>query len=215
MANPLRYTLVSDGSSDRALIPIIDWCLLSIPEVAERGIQSAWADLRGRQKQPGLRGRIQVAVQDFPCDLLFVHRDAESSERTVRIQRYDEIRKALEPLSLPHVGVVPVRMTEAWLLLDAEAIRKAADNPHCQVPLPLPPLRQLESLSDPKQLLFALLDRASEKTGRRLEQFRRDRNWRRVRVAGLIGDFSPLRKLSAFAQFEQDTQEKAQELVNR
>ena len=35
MASPLRYTLVSDGPTDRALLPIIDWLLLSLSELAD------------------------------------------------------------------------------------------------------------------------------------------------------------------------------------
>jgi hypothetical protein len=85
--------------------------------------------LRGVDKSPGLKGKIAAALDRYPCDLLFVHRDAESSERTVYQQRRDEIRQAMESHSIPYVCVVPVRMTEAWLLIDADAIRNAVDNP--------------------------------------------------------------------------------------
>jgi len=193
-------------------VPIINWLLLSIPELAERGIESQWADLRGKDKEPRLAGKIRAALHHYPCDLLFVHRDAESSEREIRQQRYEEIRKAMEAHAVPYVGVVPVRMTEAWLLIDAEAICKAADNPHCQAKIVLPSLRRLETLSDPKQELHELLERASEKKGRRLDQFRRDLSWRRVRVAELISDFAPLHQLSAFAQFAEETRQVIQQL---
>jgi hypothetical protein len=214
MASPLRYTLVSDGTTDRALLPIINWLLLSIPDLAERGIEAQWADWRRRDKTPGLAGKVEAALHDYPCDLLFVHRDAEASVRAIREQRQDEIQRALEPHSVPYVGIVPVRMTEAWLLIDAEAICKAADNPHCQERIALPSLRRLEPHPDPKQLLHELLERASEKKGRRLEQFRRDLSWRRVRVAELISDFSPLFQLSAFAQFAEETLSVCQKLTH-
>ena len=95
-------------------------------------------------------------------------------------------------------------MTEAWLLLEESAIRRAADNPNGTIPLHLPGVAALEGLVDPKKRLFDLLERAAEKTGRRKEQFRRDLPLRRQRVAELIRDFSPLHQLSAFQAFERD-----------
>jgi hypothetical protein len=96
-------------------------------------------------------------------------------------------------------------MMEAWLLFDAAAIRLAADNPHGQVRLNLPRLRELEQLVDPKKRLEELLCAASEKSGRRLEQFKRDIAGRVHRVAEVIDDFSPLRVLNAFREFEAET----------
>ena len=53
----------------------------------------------------------------YPCDLLFVHRDAE---RESIEQREKEIRESLEKSAMertpPVVRVIPVRMQEAWLL---------------------------------------------------------------------------------------------------
>ena len=54
----------------------------------------------------------------YPCDLLFVHRDAE---RESIEQREKEIRESLEKSAMertpPVVRVIPVRMQEAWLLV--------------------------------------------------------------------------------------------------
>src|SRR4051794_13930674 len=106
MANPLRYTLVTDGSSDRALLPIINWVLQSIPASGERGFVGQWADLRHAQwTASGLRGRIGEALHLYPCDLLFVHRDAETSEREVWQQRCQEIQTAMEGHPIPYVSL--------------------------------------------------------------------------------------------------------------
>ena len=41
-------------------------------------LQPSWADLRNlRKKVNGLQDRIKIAVELYPCDLLFIHRDAE------------------------------------------------------------------------------------------------------------------------------------------
>ena len=59
--------------------------------------------------------RILKAIDFYPCDLLFIHRDAEKEPCHVRVE---EIEKAIQEIiatgkDLPtHIAVVPVRMTE-------------------------------------------------------------------------------------------------------
>ncbi|WP_446349610.1 hypothetical protein [Coleofasciculus chthonoplastes] len=105
---------------------------------------------------------------------------------------------------MPVICVVPVRMTEAWLLFDEAAIRKAAENPRIQQPLNLPNLSKCEELPDPKQYLCQLLRQASGFTGRRLKKFRAREREKIQRIAELIDDFSALRSLSAFKILEAD-----------
>ena len=192
----LRYTLLADGSSDRALIPILTWLLRqscgAIP------IQAEFADLRRLSPSPRkLSERIDRSVELYPCDLLFVHRDAESAPIE---KREAEIRKALKESSVEEsvrvVCVVPVRMQEAWLLIDEAALRRAAGNPNGTQSLAMPEVQKLEELADPKQLIRELLRQASGLRGRRLERF----NWRSSahRVAEMIDDFSILYRLAAF-----------------
>ena len=130
MTNPLRYTLVSDGPTDRVLLRIIDWVLDQISSTSERGVQSEFADLGRLVRGTGLLGKISSALDFYPCDLLFVHRDAESSDAAMRLHRLEEIREAMQSYSICYVPIVPVRMTEAWLLFDRVAICEAAGNPH-------------------------------------------------------------------------------------
>ena len=192
----LRYTLMADGSSDRALLPILTWLLRQ--SCGEIPIQPEFADLRRLPQPPEeLSERINRSVELYPCDLLFVHRDAESA--TIG-EREAEIRKALEESSVEGsvrvVCVVPVRMQEAWLLIDEAALRRAAGNPNGTQPLAMPDVQRLEELTDPKQLIRELLSQASGLQGRRLKRF----NWRSSahRVAEIIDDFSVLYRLAAF-----------------
>ncbi|MBD2243033.1 DUF4276 family protein [Nostoc sp. FACHB-888] len=203
----LCYTLLSDGSSDKALMPILTWLLRT--HQVECAIQSNWADLRRLPKPPKkLLPRIINSLELYPCDLLFIHRDAERESREKRIT---EILEALEEavkksvVVPPHICVIPVRMQEAWLLFDETALRKAAGNPCGRKPLHLPDIRKLEQLPDPKDILYRLLCEASELTGRRLKQF--SVNERVHRLAELIDDFSPLRALSAFQLLETEIQQ--------
>lgn len=197
----MTFTLVTDGSSDKALLPILVWL------IREAGIRSdlqpQWADFgRLRQRPRTLIEKIRVALQLYPCELLFVHRDAE---REARDHRLNEIEAAIDDagergIGVPHVCVVPVRMQEAWLLFSESAIRSAAANPRGRVLLPLPSMVEMESLPDPKERLCSLLRMASELNGRRLRRFDVFRAC--MLVAEHVTDYSPLRRLAAFAAVE-------------
>ena len=199
----LSYTLLTDGSSDRAFIPVLNWLIREMR--AEADIQAKWADMFRLPIAPAsLTERIEKSVELYPCDLLFVHRDAETAALSTR---KDEITRALaeahQRMTLPPaVCVIPVRMQEAWLLFDEQAIRKAAGNPNGSQRLALPKLKTVESEPDPKKLLYECLRTASGLSGRHLRKFRERPAVHRV--ADLIEDFAPLRKLSAFRELEKD-----------
>ncbi len=168
----LQYTLLSDGSADKALMPILNWLLrLHVPRLP---IQSHWADLR-RLRKPlqEFDKRIRESIRIYPCDLLFVHRDAETASLQ---HRQSEIRQAVEDAcaddEMPStICVVPTRMTEAWLLFDSDAIRQAAGNPNGTVPLNLPSPSNIEGLSNPKRVLHDILREATELSSRRRQRF--------------------------------------------
>ena len=187
----LRWTLAADGTSDRALMPVITHLLGSIPTLQDIDIVAQFAGFVGFD----LARRVQEAVRRFPCDILFVHRDAENAGLDAR---HSEICAATANATPNIVPTIPVRMTEAWLLIDARAIRKAADNPNGTIELEMPDVLTLEGIPNPKALMSDLLIRASEKSGRRRRRFTAEIAWRRARVAMLIEDFSALRHLPAF-----------------
>ena len=192
----LRFALVGDGPSDRRLLPIVTWLL---QQHSSRLIASTWADLSVLPVRPrSLEERIRQAVELYPADLLFVHRDAEGETYDKRIE---EIRKACpETLQSQVVPVVPIRMQEAWLLISEPAIRSAAGNPRGRVKLSLPPRASLEALPDPKETLYGALRAASELSGRHLSRF--NVAAAAYRVSELIQDYSELRTLKAFVAFE-------------
>jgi hypothetical protein len=204
MAKPmseLKYTLLSDGSSDRVLMPILSWAL------REQGVTLAmtgeWADLRVLRHPPGtLPGRIEAALDLYPCDLLFVHRDAENAEIEERRAEINAAINDVATATVPFVCIVPKRMVEAWLLFSENAIRSASGNPTGAVAIDLPATRRLEEIADPKELLYQLLRTASEHSGRRLRALQ----VRRLvyRVAELLEGFDNLRILPAFVAFERE-----------
>lgn len=191
--NTLRFTLVGEGTSDRVLIPILRWML------GIRHPDSEWigqpANLHELPKPPrGLQGKIATASDLFPADVIFIHRDADRESPS---KRRDEIAEALRMLPTRParhcVPVIPVRMTEAWLLISESALRSASGNPGGRKPLSLPPVSKLESVADPKQLLQDLLLEASELTGRRRKKFSFPEV--RARIPDFLEDFETLLRL--------------------
>lgn len=198
----LRYTLVTDGTSDDALIPMLSWLL------REQGVSSAivpsWADLSRLPRKPkGLTEKVAHSLDLYPCDLVFVHRDAENQPAG---RRREEIEYAMASILAPEVPpaicVIPVRMTEAWLLFDEGAIRKASGNPNGKVPLALPRMSRVEHEPDPKEVLTRMLREASELRGRHLRKLSTIGQARLV--AKYLDNFKPLRQLSAFQSLEAD-----------
>ena len=198
----LRYVLLSDGSSDNALVPLLTWIIRqNLPSCA---IQPRWADLGHLRRPPkNLAEKIFACKKLYDFDLLFVHRDAESQPRELRVA---EIQAAVAKAGVDPMPVVccvvPVRMQEAWLLFDESAIRKASGNPSGRIPLNIPPLPCVEREPDPKSLLHQLLLEASGLSAHRKKRFKVAQKVHRVPV--FIADFSPLRGLSAFDALEAD-----------
>lgn len=200
----LKYALLADGTSDRALLPIINWVLRrgrSDLEIAEPGF-------RARAPSAEMREEMCATLDEFGPDILFVHRDAENQDPELR-------RGEIPDLDHVIVRVVPVRMTEAWLLFDEAAIRRAAGNPLGSGGLGLPTLRRIEDMPDPKTCLRDALLVASEVSGRRRKRLKRDIAQSVHRVAELIADFAPLRQVSAFARFERECLQAAWTAVPR
>lgn len=204
----LRYTLLSDGSSDRALIPILNWLLQT--HLNNWAIQSQWADLRRLDKslRDTFAKRIELSIELYPCELLFIHRDAERDSHEIRVNEiWTAVTQTTPLISVPTICVVPVRMTEAWLLFDIAALRKAASNPNGKIELQLPDVRRLEYEPDPKRVLHQLLRQASGLSSRRLKGKGFSASDCTHRVSELINDFSPLRILSAFQALESEIED--------
>ena len=133
---------------------------------------------------------------DSGAMLVFVHRDAESESLEVRLSEFEAVDRE------DVVPVVPVRMTEAWLLIDPRAIAIAADRPQAAVEVPRP--RDLERLTDPKETLERLLfEAAGNPSGRRGKRLKTSLASRRILVAELITDYSLLEQLPAFRRFQE------------
>jgi len=192
----LSYTLLGDGSSDQLLKYPVRWALRTLGVPVEL---SQWADLRQIRSQPSTQyQRVLASLNLYPADLLIFHRDADGAGF---LQRVDEIRRAMGSLTQAYVAAIPVRMTEAWLLHDEAAIRRASGNPNGTSQLALPPPARVEQDTNPKATLRTALLQASELRGARRSRKERDFGTMRTRTAELIEDFGALRQAPAFANF--------------
>lgn len=64
----VTYTLLTDGSSDACLMPILDWLLKS--NEVRCAIQREWANLSLLRRKPvGLAERVERSLELYPCDL--------------------------------------------------------------------------------------------------------------------------------------------------
>ena len=198
--------LVCEGPSDAALrehiLTLLDG---RTPTSLEGGV---W--FQGRRLADKIRGGFN---RHGECDLLFVHRDANSAGAAAR---YREIAAAVREVGYagPWVGIVPVRMTEAWLLLDEAAIRQAADNPNGRMPLNLPSPGTVERIADPKATLEAALLQAKGNRGRRRRSDHRDLPLWRLDLLQNLPPGGPLEQVPSWIQFRDDTIAAVQSLAN-
>lgn len=192
------YILISDGTSDRVLLHIIDWTFLT---VLGREVNGERADFSFQKRPPiSLAEKISAAANLYETGLIIIHRDAE--KETIH-DRDKEIETAIEAANSAGktLKIIPVRMTEAWLLFDAEAILKTAAAAKNTVMPVLPDFKKLEMLPDPKETLSELLRKASGLAGRRLKKL--NVPFLIQLLPQFINDFSPLEKLPSFQHFRQ------------
>ena len=169
----IHFVLVGEGTSDDGLIPHLETlCIeLGASEVTGTALDFQRLD---RPIRKTVLAKLQAALQLEPtATLFFIHRDADRQDPR---PRYDEIRDAVGRCGLrkPYVSLVPVQETEAWLLLDENAIRTVAGRPRGRRPLDLPRPREVETIANSKEKLQMALVEASEFSGRRLAKFRHD-----------------------------------------
>lgn len=143
--------------------------------------------------------------------IVFIHRDADGAGREARIS---EIRSAISEVipDTAHVSVVPVRMTEAWLVLDERLIREVAGNPNGRVRLNMPTIREAERIADPKALLKELIANASETAGRRRKLLQAAFPYNRRRLLEELDPDGPVRQLDSWRRFVDETAEGLRQL---
>lgn len=198
----LRSTLLAEGTNDEALTYHLTWLLtrnfdqkINFMDIEiQKTAFVAPQELEGIPRRD-LVQRMQTAIENHPCHILFVHRDADTTDAEPRHQEIETAAKKIR-LGYPFViAVVPIQAVEAWLLFNDEAIFQAVGKtpqPHFS----LPPLRNIEQHHDPKALFHQTLRAAFGGAGRRSAAFRpyQSRYYTAIAsaIAGSKAAFEPL-----------------------
>lgn len=196
---------IAEGTSDEPLSRHVEWLFLG------RGISVSltppdFSRLPKVAKDVGSRVGAALTLTGGPVDLIVVHRDADNAGR---LSRHREIEAAARPLagSAELVPVIPVRMTEAWLLLDEAAIRQVAGNPRGRTRLSLPRRHEVESKPDPKEILRECLLTAADVTGRRREAAAKRFNQHRRQLLERLDPTGPVTELDSWRHLVSDVDE--------
>lgn len=195
----VRAAFVGEGKFDDGLIQILKRLWIRVAPDLEIEIESGRAlfELHGAR---ALGEKIRVLVEHHQPDLFFVHRDADQAGADAR---RSEIRLKIDG-SL-HVPVIPVRETEAWLLLDENAIREVVGNPKGKKSLELPRLADVESTDNAKERLQAAIRNARVDGPKRRRSQVSEQRFCAQLLENLDID-GPIAQLSAWQALVEDTQ---------
>lgn len=138
-------------------------------------------------------------------DFIAAHRDRDTASVE---ERREEIRSAVRACdaTIPYIAVIPVRMTESWLILEEQSIRRVAANPNGKVDLNLPTYNEAERMADPKAFLKYTLATASGVTGRKLKRFNDRFGQHRAQLLQGLDPDGAVSRLQSWRAFVQETE---------
>ena len=207
-ARSVSFAFLCEGSSDTGLIAHLETLLVhfgaqeatGMPDTRKGTIPARLRQLRTEETGTGI-------------DMVFIHRDSDGPDRNGRER---EIRRGVEESGFPHplIPVIPVQETEAWLLLDEQAIRDVVASKGKQS-LRLPKPNAIEGTRKPKEILQKALLAASETSGRRLKKEKNSFNHHRRVLLQRLDPFGAVRDLPSWQCLERDIQRALAQLENQ
>lgn len=159
MGRPLRLALFPEGPTDlRFLGPVARRLTLSLLEgaphidVADTVVGLTWDG--SRRSRPDRFADAMDRVGEA-VDVVLIHADGAGDPDSVRLEQIDPLIARVGDWSPRRaaVAVVPVRETEAWALVDGDAIRDVLGSVRDDVALGLPKASRCETVTDPKACL--------------------------------------------------------------
>ena len=207
-ARSVSFAFLCEGSSATGLIAHLETLLVhfgaqeatGMPDTRKGTIPARLRQLRTEETGTGI-------------DMVFIHRDSDGPDREGRER---EIRRGVEESGFPHpfIPVIPVQETEAWLLLDEQAIRDVVASKGKQ-PLRLPKPNAIEGTRNPKEILQKALLAASETSGRRLKKEKNSFSRHRRVLMQRLDPFGAVRDLPSWQCLERDIQRALAQLENQ
>ena len=207
-ARSVSFAFLCEGSSDTGLIAHLETLLVHFGAQEAAGMP----DTRKGTIPDRLR---QLLTEEIGTgiDMVFIHRDSDGPDREGRER---EICRGVEESGFPHpfIPVIPVQETEAWLLLDEQAIRDVVASKGKQ-PLRLPKPNAIEGTRKPKEILQKALLAASETSGRRLKKEKNSFNHHRRVLLQRLDPFGAVRDLPSWQRLERDIKRALEQLENQ
>lgn len=210
----LVTALYAEGTTDHRFLPlIIQRTAVQILSQHGRTIVDVLEPMvvEPEEQRSNAQNMLAVAQRVYGYHLLFVHADADDNTATAALQQ--RIRPGLalvqaaqqqgERVCADLVPIVPVQMTEAWMLVDAEALLDVIGTTTTPQRLSIPArAQQIELIADPKQQLTQIFAQALASRTRRVR--------RRHTIADLYEplartiNLAALRQLPSYQRFVTD-----------
>ena len=193
-ARSVSFAFLCEGSSDTELIAHLETLLVHFGAQEAAGMPDTRKGTIPARLRQLLTEEIGTGI-----DMVFIHRDS-----------------GVEESGFPHplIPVIPVQETEAWLLLDEQAIRDVVASKGEQ-PLRLPKPNAIEGTRKPKEILQKALLAASETSGRRLKKEKNSFSRRRRVLLQRLDPLGAVRGLPSWQCLERDIQRALTQLENQ
>jgi hypothetical protein len=199
----MRFALIREGRADAELVSVLIRLCASL---GARSIDGSDVGNLGVGRRVADQVAAVLAI-DPGIELFFVHMDADNEGLDARRHH---LATALERCGRPYSRVVPVRETEAWLLVDEQRIREVVGYAEGNAPLGLPKRSHVEDLGDPKLCLRNALSRAQRPRKHQRREVIPISNDDYVRcrreLLETLDIDGPITQLSAWQALVQDTQ---------
>ncbi|GGO66560.1 DUF4276 family protein [Nonomuraea cavernae] len=198
----LRILFLGEGTSDSGITTHVRRIAI------ENGLDVVITDPMMERLPPSRRRTTKSKLEMIKeiggaYELVIVHRDADRDGRECRLREIETAVAEVMP-GIPFAGVIPIRMTEAWLMLDERNLRQVAGNPNGRMSLGLPKPRSVESIPDPKAVLAEKLALASGLSGRKLEKFKKRFPEHRRQLLDRIDPSGVICEVPSWADFNAD-----------
>ncbi len=208
----LVFGFYFEGSTDETFLPpVIRRVTLEV--LAKYHRADAWSDIIIIPIKPQKHGSqaqkiLAAATEARGYHLLIIHADADGPMATqARENQFDPglelVKQANNDACQDLLPIIPIQEIEAWLLVDKEALLKELETNKSASELGIPPIRQIESIAQPKERLESIIRLVNQSRSRRHPIRRGDLYeplGKAVRLERLTG-------LSAYRQFIADLTE--------
>lgn len=210
MSNILQIAITTEGPTDNRFLPfIIQKTFENLALDCNSYIEVYEPQEIEKISGPFVKSAITISKKYNYFQIICIHCDADDHSednvlKTKITPTIDGINSSSEDCCKNIVAVIPIYMTEAWMLANPTLLSKRIDSSMSVSDLGLPKISQVETITDPKQTIINAIN-ISEKQGRRRSK--------KLSISQLYSPISKelnledLRNLKSFQVFEKRCRE--------